>query len=231
MKQTLLSHLDELRKRLIIAAAFAAAFSAVGIYFSGWFIRILVDNLTTNIPVKFITTSPFEFITTQIKIGIAIGIILAMPIVLYHTIKFLRPALDKKERRYIYTLLPVALLLFIAGFAFAYFVFLRFALSFLAGLAVNYGIENLWRISELITTIIVSCVMIGAVFEMPLLAFTLSRIGLLRKSMLSSKRRYAYILIFVAAAAITPTPDAITMLIVAVPMILLYEVSMLVIKK
>ena len=231
MKKTVLDHIEELRKRIIIVAVFIALLSIVGIYFSGWFIRILIDNLTTNVTVKFIATTPFEFITAQIKLGIFIGAVLAVPVFLYHLAKFVRPALKRGERKALYISLPACIILFALGFAFAYFIFLKVALVFLGNLALKYGVDNYWSIGSFITTVFLSCVLIGLVFNMPVAAFILSRIGILRKELLARKRRYVYVLIAIVAAVITPTPDALTMLLVAVPMIILYEISMLLVRK
>jgi sec-independent protein translocase protein TatC len=230
MKKTVLDHIEELRKRIIIVAVFIALLSIVGIYFSGWFIRILIDNLTTNVAVKFIATTPFEFISAQIKLGIFIGAILCIPIFLYHLARFVRPALRRSERKALYISLPTCILLFALGFAFAYFIFIKVALVFLGNLALKYGVDNYWSIGSFVTTVFLSCVMIGLVFNMPVAAFILSRIGILRKELLARKRRYVYVLIAIVAAVITPTPDALTMLLVMIPMMALYEVSMLLVR-
>jgi sec-independent protein translocase protein TatC len=231
MRKTVLDHIGELRKRIITVAVFVILLSIAGIYFSGWFIRILIDNLTTNIAVKFIATTPFEFIAAQIKLGIFIGAILAIPILLYHIARFVRPALKRGERKAVYIALPACIMLFILGFAFAYFIFLKVALVFLGNLALRYGVENYWSIGSFVTTVFLSCIVIGLVFNMPVAAFVLSRIGILRKELLARKRRYVYVLLAIIAAVITPTPDVVTMLLVMVPMILLYEVSMVMVRK
>jgi sec-independent protein translocase protein TatC len=231
MKKAVLDHIAELRRRIITIIVSIALLSVVGIYFSGWFIRILTDNLTTNIDVKFIATTPFEFIATQVKLGVFIGIVLTIPIFLYHIARFVRPALKKKERRALYIALPASIVLFTLGFAFAYWIFLKVALVFLGNLALRYGVDNYWSIGSFVTTVFLSCAIIGLVFNMPVAAFILSRIGILRKELLARKRRYVYVLIAIVAAVITPTPDAVTMLLVAVPMAILYEVSMLLVRK
>jgi sec-independent protein translocase protein TatC len=230
MRKTVISHLEELRKRVVTVLLFIALFSIIGIYFSGWFIRVLIDNLTRNIPVTFISVTPFEFIATQIKLGVFIGAIIALPVILYQIVKFIKPALRKKERKYIYTAMPASLLLFVLGFALAYFIFLKVALVFLGTLGLQYGVENYWSIGAFVSTVFVICVVIGAVFEMPALVFVLSRIGVLRRELLTAKRVYVYALAFVFAAAITP-PDIVTQVLLAVPIIILYEISLLLVRK
>jgi sec-independent protein translocase protein TatC len=227
MKKTVISHLEELRKRIITAAISVAFFAAAGMLFSGWFIKVLTDNLTTNITVKFIALTPFEFIAAQIKLGIFIGIILSVPIIAYELARFVRPALKRKERKSLYASVLAGILLFALGFAFAYFIFLKYALVFLGGLAVSHGVENYWSIGQFVTMVFMSCTMMGAVFDMPVLAFLLSRIGIINKALLKGKRRYIYVLLFILAALITPTPDVVNMLLVALPMIALYEISAL----
>jgi sec-independent protein translocase protein TatC len=230
MRKTVLGHLEELRWRVTLVAGFFLLVSVFAIYFSGWFVEVLVDNLTRNIDVVFVSLSPFEFIATQIKLGFFIGLVLTVPVIAFELGMFVRPALRKKERWYLYLAVPVSVLLFGVGFVFAYFIFLKVALVFLGNLGVAHGVENMWSIGVFVSTVFFTCVVIGALFEMPVVAWVLSRIGVLKKGMLASKRVYVYVLLFIVAAAITP-PDVVTQILIAVPMILLYEVSMLLVRK
>ncbi|MBW2971666.1 twin-arginine translocase subunit TatC [Candidatus Woesearchaeota archaeon] len=230
MKKTVISHLEELRSRLITVLLCVALFSLAGMIFSGWFIQVLIDNLTRNIPVTFISVTPFEFIATQIKLGIFIGAVIALPVAVYQLVRFVRPALRKEEKKYLYIALPAGLALFVLGFAFAYFIFLKVALVMLGSLGLKYGVENYWSISSFVTTVFMSCVVIGLLFNMPVLVGVLSRIGILRKELLAAKRVYMYVFVFVFAAIITP-PDVITQVLIAIPMIVLYEISLLLVRK
>jgi sec-independent protein translocase protein TatC len=229
--KTVIGHLEELRKHLIIIAAFFAFFSAIGIIFSGWLLELSIGWLISGMPVKLITTTPFEFIATQVKLGIFLGIIMTVPVIAYQAAKFVKPALGKRHRAWLNIGIPASIILFAAGFAFALFVFLRFGLVFLGNLAPAYGIANYWSIGAFTSTVFLTCIAVGAIFEMPLLAVILSKAGVIRRSTLTGKRRYAYVAIALAAAAITPTPDALNMLIVFVPMMMMLEVSMLLVRK
>ncbi|MBW2968134.1 twin-arginine translocase subunit TatC [Candidatus Woesearchaeota archaeon] len=230
MKKQVISHLEELRYRLIIVFSCILLMSIAGIAFSGWFINILIENLTRNVQAQFITLTPFEFIATQIKLGVFIGIVISIPVILFHTVRFIRPALRKREVKYIYTTIPVSILLFALGFIFAYAIFLKVALVFLSRLAVEYGVQNYCSINAFVTTVFTTCIIIGLVFNMPVAAFILSRIGILRRELLQSKRIYIYASSFIFAALITP-PDIITQILLAIPIIILYEISMLLVKK
>lgn len=230
MKKSVIGHLDELRSRLIVTAIAFILLSVIGIYFSGWFVSVLISNLTLNIPVTFVSLSPFEFIAAQIKLGLFIGIVLSAPVLAYELAMFVQPALRKKERKYVYSSAPVSIILFGLGFAFAYFVFLKIALVYLGTMGLKYGVENMWSIGTFVSTVFLTCILIGLVFEMPLLAFMLSRIGMLRREPLSGKRAYIYVLILIIAAVITP-PDLVTQILIAVPMILLYEASVLLVRR
>ncbi|MBW2965416.1 twin-arginine translocase subunit TatC, partial [Candidatus Woesearchaeota archaeon] len=99
MKKTVISHLEELRSRLVVVAIAFVVLCAAGIWFSGWFISVLISNLTLNIPVKFVSLSPFEFIAAQIKIGLFVAVVLCAPVLAYETAMFVRPALRRKERK------------------------------------------------------------------------------------------------------------------------------------
>lgn len=230
MRKSVIVHLEELRKRALVVGAFVLIFSAAGIYFSGWFISVLMDNLTRNIPVKFITVTPFEFITTQIKLGVMIGFVVALPVLVYQLVKFVRPALRRRERKYLYTASPASVLLFVLGFAFAYFIFLKIALVFLGSLGLRYGVENYWSIGAFVSTIFLVCIVIGVMFEMPALVFVLAKTGVLKRELLAAKRIYIYAASFVVAALITP-PDVVTQILLALPMIILYEISLLLVRK
>lgn len=202
-------HLEELRSRLIIIIAAIAIFSIAGIAFSGWFVRVLTDNLARNIPVTFVALTPFEFIGMQIKLGLFLGIIVSMPVILYQTAAYVKPALKKKERGILVGIVPISFVLFIAGFSFAYFIFLRIGLVFLAGLADANGVKNLWSISAFVGFVFVTCILVGLVFLMPVVLWVGSRIGVIRRELLASKRVYVYTGCFIICAIITP-PDVDT---------------------
>lgn len=229
MKKKVIAHIEELRYRIIVVFSCIFLMSIAGIAFSSWFIRVLIDNLTTNINVTFITLTPFEFISTQIKLGVFIGFILSIPVMLFHMIRFLRPALKKKEVRYLYILFPISIMLFSIGFVFAYAVFLKIALVFLSRLAINSGVQNLWSIGSFVTTVFTTCIIIGLVFNMPVVVFVLGRVGILKKNLLSKNRLYTYAASFIFAAIITP-PDIVTQVLLAIPMIILYEISVVLIR-
>ncbi|MFC1742330.1 twin-arginine translocase subunit TatC, partial [Nanoarchaeota archaeon] len=113
MRTTVVGHLAELRKRLVVLAIFFIGFSVLGIYLSGWFMGFLQYTLVRNVDVTFVSLSPFEFIATQIKLGVFIGLLLSIPVFVWQLALFVRPGLRRKERKYLYTAVPASLLLFV----------------------------------------------------------------------------------------------------------------------
>jgi len=141
-------------------------------------------------------------------------------------VMFIRPALSNHERKYLYTLLPGVLIAFASGACFAYFMLMPPALSFLENFSSDFGVVQ-WRLNEYISTVTRLLFGIGLCFELPLIMYFLSKIGILKVRQLTRFRRWAIVLAFLLAALITPTPDPINQTFVAIPLILLYEMGIL----
>jgi sec-independent protein translocase protein TatC len=166
-----------------------------------------------------------EFVA-YVKVGLITGIALSMPVLVYQLFQFLAPGLTKNEKRWILVSLPGIMAFFALGVAFCYIVVLPSALEFL----LNFGrpeIENIPTISEYLGFVTNFLLALGLAFETPLIIFILSKVGVATPKRLKRFRRWAYVLAFVAAAIITPTPDPVNQTYVAVPIILLYELGIL----
>ncbi len=219
---SLMQHLGEFRDRLMVASIAVVVTTAISFFFATDIIKIL---LVPSGVTKLIALNPTENFTTYMRVALFSGIALAMPVILYEIYAYIDPALLPKERRFALTLGPFVLLLFAAGMLFCYFVLLPNALRFL----VNFGgevIENQLRASEYLSFVTTFILGMGVVFEVPVIIYALVRIHVVQRSWLSRQRRYVFLLVFVAAAIITPTPDPFNQTIVAIPMYLLWELGL-----
>lgn len=224
--QSLTDHLAELRQRLLISIFFwlgasALAYTQVGRFLES--LRRLAGGKFT-----FVYTSPTEAFMAFLKLALLGGLVLTLPLLLYQFLAFINPGLKRKERRLLYWLVPAGSLLFGVGVIFAWRIALpltwRFLLSFQGP-----GLEALWTIGEVVgfsATLLFIC---GAAFELPLLLVGLAYLGLVSYRTLSGSRRLVYFAILAGVAILTPTPDAFTCLVIALPGILLFEISLLVI--
>jgi sec-independent protein translocase protein TatC len=165
-----------------------------------------------------------EMIGTYMKVSLAAGIILAMPYLVYQLLMFVSPALTRREKKRVYLLLPWITLMFIAGVAFGYFILIPPATSFLMTFGSNIA-DPMIKIGNYISIVTRLLVASGAVFETPVIILFLARLGIVKAKMLSSKRRHAIVAAFILAAIITPTFDPINQSLVALPLIVLYEIS------
>lgn len=217
----LVKHLEELRDRLIKSVIGVIAATAIAFIFLDRIIGALID-LAGNHTVQAI--DPTETFGTYFKVAFSVGIGLAMPILVYQLMRFLAPGLKDSERRALYISLPFVAILFLAGVTFCYFVVLPSALNFL----LSFGDPRILKqvsLTKYVSFVTSFLLAVGASFETPLVIFLLVRLGIVKRERLGKWRKYAFLLSFVVAAIITPTPDPINQTIVAVPLFLLYELG------
>jgi len=167
---------------------------------------------------------PTETFMLSVKLSFFAAIVIAFPLLLLFILQFVLPGLHHNEKRVLWPAMSIGFGLFLTGALFAYFVVLPLALDFFQGWGDNMGVANDWRIGEYITFATQFTLLFGLSFELPVVVMALVKIGLLSYTTMSNTRSYAILAIFVAAAVITPTPDALTLSLMAVPMILLYEI-------
>lgn len=225
-RMSLLEHLEELRERLINSVVALLLTTLASLFFTSRLLKILTAPMGDLKPVFL---RPTEMILTYFKVAFIMGIALAMPIIVYQLVKFVLPALLPHERRYLYFLIPGASVSFLAGLAFAYFVMLPFAVKYLLTFGGDVARAQ-WTIGEYITFVTTFLFWVGMAFETPLIVFFLSRVGLISPQWLSRNRKYAIVIIAIIAAVITPTPDPVNMSLVMVPLLILYEVGVLLAK-
>jgi sec-independent protein translocase protein TatC len=222
----LMEHLKELRTRLI--RAFIALFVTTGISFifaRQVFLLLMVPLENT----KLQALKPTESLGNYMKVALLSGLVLAMPFIVYQIGRFVTPGLTKKERRYLLLLVPGATLCFATGVAFAYFVMLPSAIGFLQTFMADI-IEQQWAIGEYLSFVTSLLFWIGVAFELPLFVYFLAKLGIIDAQTLSKNRKYAVVAIAVLAAVITPTVDPFNMALVMGPLIILYEIGVILAK-
>lgn len=232
-KMSFFEHLAELRLRIIRSLMGIAVGAAVGMVVSSRFIHFITAPMLAALADNHLNPSlyvraPVAAVGLWINVGLAIGVGLAMPYVLYQVWLFIAPGLYRNEQRAVSTFIFFGTLLFLAGVAFAYYIMLPQMLHFLVHFSTDLALQPLIDVDEYFSLILVVMVGIGVIFEMPVVIYILSMFGIVTPRFLLKNFRYAMLIITIAAAIITPTPDATTMLIFMVPMVALYFVSVLV---
>jgi sec-independent protein translocase protein TatC len=245
-------HLEALRWHLVRSAVAIVIFTAAAFYFydflfdtiimgpskpSFWTYRMLChlgewlhrDGFCINkININLINTEMAGQFTLQINSSLLIGITAGFPYLLWEIWRFIKPALHEKERKAASGFVFYATFLFVLGVMFGYFVITPESINFLSGFTVSSKIQNLFAVDSYMSSVATLTLATGVVFELPIIVYVLSSLGILNAKFMRDTRRYAVVAILVVAAIVTPTPDMLTMTIVSIPLFILYEVGILV---
>jgi len=213
-------HLDELRSRLIKVFAAILLFSFGAFHFKDWILAFMTKPLE-----NLVFTAPSDAFVVQVGISFFVGTLLAMPVILYQLWQFLSSALKEQEKRMIYSFGPVSLLLFILGTLFAYFIVVPISLGFLLSFSSDILVPMI-SVRSYISFLMTMVLAFGVIFEFPLLILFLAKIGIATPAFLVQKRRYTIVLIFIVSAILTP-PDLFSLFLMAVPLLVMYELSIL----
>jgi sec-independent protein translocase protein TatC len=225
-KLSFMDHLRELRRRLIISVIAVALGAVVCFIFYEWIFELLKYPAQSF---DFTAIDMTERISSIMIVTIAGGIILAMPVILYEIIMFVAPALTKREKKWVFLILPWIFIMFLGGVAFGFLVLAPWTMKFLY----NFGSDVATffpRISNYVGFLTKLVLVTGFLFEMPVVTTFLARIRVLKPEWLVRRRPIAIILAFVVGAALTP-PDPVTQGILALPLIILYEMSIFLAKR
>jgi sec-independent protein translocase protein TatC len=190
---------------------------------------VLLDGLVNQARengVSLIAIRPGEAFFTYLEVALIVGASLAMPVMIYQLLAFVSPALYENEKKYLYMSVPGVFFSFLCGTAFCYFLTLPFATKFLAGFLASTFTPT-WTAEHYIDFVASFLFWVGVMFELPIVMFFLSKLGVVTAQRMARFRKYAFVLAFVIGAAITPTPDPINQTIVSLPIYFLFELGVI----
>jgi sec-independent protein translocase protein TatC len=227
-QMTFFEHLVELRKRIINSLLSVLVGAGIGWVVAPKLVKVITvpirDALNAHgLNPQLVYTGPTDYLSLLIKLSIYIGIVLASPVILYQIWLFVAPALYRNEKSAVTGFLFSTVFLFLAGIAFAYFLALPHILNFLVGF--QGPVVPLIKIDDYFDLVLLVIVALGLVFELPVLIFFLTLFGIVTPKFLIANTKYAVLVITVVAAIVTPTPDAVTMLLVMAVMTILYFIG------
>lgn len=251
-KQSFWDHLDILRASLVKIAAVTAVFAVVAFffkealfsvilapkdadfityrwlyYFSGW----VTDEQAQDFYVKLINTGLAQQFMIHMKVAMCTGVLCASPYILYQLFRFVSPALYANERKYVVRVVGYGYIMFMVGVLISYFLIFPLTFRFLGTYQVSDQVENMISLQSYISTLLMMSLAMGIVFEIPILSWLFAKLGFISADFMRRYRRHAVVIILVVAAIITPTSDVFTLLLVSLPMWLLYEVSIWIVKR
>lgn len=229
-KQPFLSHLKELRDRILVCIIAIGIAFILTYYFKEKIFAFLMEPFIKVMPEKssFIFTGVTEAFITYFKISVVAALFVVAPVILYEFWMFVSPGLYEKEKRYVYPFIFFGSLCFICGALFCYYLVMPFMYRFFVSYAAEFIIP-MPDLKSYMSLTLKMLIMFGLLFELPLVAFYLARTGIIRYRMLVNKRRYAILAAVIVSAIITP-PDISSQLLVAIPLWGLYELSIVIVK-
>jgi sec-independent protein translocase protein TatC len=229
-KMSFIDHLGELRRRLLWSLLAVGILFIPAYYFSNELFEFLMKPIIENLPEgsSLIFTRPAEGFTTYLKVSFFAALFLAVPFMLYQAWRFIAPALYKEEKQIVIPFIFFGSLFFGLGAAFCYYIASPPAFKFLLNEYSSEYVKAFPTISEALSFFMALIFGFGLVFEFPLIIFILARIGIVTSKLLREKRKYAVVVSAMIAAILTPTTDAISMMLMFVPIIIFYELGILV---
>ena len=222
---SLVGHLSELRKRLIIIAVAVIVGTCISYYYVDLLLEILLKPAG-----KLYYMRPTEAFFTYMKVSVVGGLVIAAPIILHQSWLFVKPALTVREKQLSNWILPVAIGLFGIGIVFSYFLVLPAAVKFFMGFATD-ELQPMFSIGQYMDFVLSFVLPFGLIFELPLILIILGYFNLITSRFLKTKRKIFILISFIIGAIISPTPDMFSQTMIALPMILLYETSLFVLAK
>ncbi|MBO6117402.1 MAG: twin-arginine translocase subunit TatC [Bacteroidales bacterium] len=242
MEETFWEHLDDLRSVIIRILIIASVFSVAAFFLKDWLFDIIFAPKSSSfISYKFLGGEDFNIslmnteLTGQfmmhLKVSVVTGIIAASPYIIYELFRFVSPALYENEKKYSSRIVLSAYMMFVLGAVINYFLIFPLTLRFLGTYEVSTEVRNMLTLDSYMDTLLMMTLVFGIVFEIPVLSWLLGKFGLLKSKWMKKYRRHAVVVILIMAAIITPTSDVFTLTIVFLPIWLLYEISVLVVKR
>ena len=229
IEMSFLDHIEELRWRILYALIGVLVFTIIAWIFIDPIIEVVLLKPARDANAPLQNLRPFGQLFLYIQVAIIVGIVVSLPNLFYQLWQFIAPALKQREQKYIIWIVFFSTFCFLLGIAFAYFVMLPLTMKF----AAQFGtaeIANEFAIDEYMSIIISVMLAAGLVFELPMISFFLSKLGILTPKFMRKYRRHAIVIILILAAFLTPGADPVSQVILAVPLVLLYEISIFISK-
>ncbi|MDQ0340433.1 sec-independent protein translocase protein TatC [Caldalkalibacillus uzonensis] len=220
---SVMEHIGELRKRVIYVLILFLVSMVLGFFLADNVVQYLQKQpVAAQIP--WVVIGLTDAFKVFFLFSIVVGLVITFPFALYQIWAFVSPGLTEKERKITLAYIPGAAVLFVAGLAFGYYWLFPFVIQFMTGIASRLGAEEMYGMIHYFQFMFTLVVPFGFIFQMPLLVLFLTRLGVVSPLLLKRMRKYAYFALFVIAALITP-PELLSHLLVTVPLIILYEIS------
>ena len=229
VEMSFLDHVEELRWRIIYALIGILVFTIIAWFFIDPIVEVILLKPARDAHASLQNLRPFGQLFLYVQVAITVGIVASLPNIFYQLWQFISPALKKHEQKYILWIVFFSTFCFLSGIAFAYFVMLPLTMNFAAQFGTS-EIANEFAIDEYMSIIISVMLAAGLVFELPMISFFLSKLGILTPKFMRKYRRHAIVIILVLAAFLTPGADPVSQVILAVPLVLLYEISIFISK-
>jgi sec-independent protein translocase protein TatC len=225
------AHLVELRSRLIKIIAAIGIGLVVSYAYKDWLFKVITKPLSDALPPKsfIIYTGMAEAFFIYMEIALFAAIFLTAPYTLYQIWKFISPGLYPKEKKYVIPFVLTSTTLFVGGVCFGYFIVLPPAFKFFVSFSTDF-LKPMFSLKEYLSLSLKFLLGFGISFQLPIFLFFMTKIGIVNPRMLSKQRRYAILIIFIVAAILTPTPDPFNQTLMAIPLMVLYEIGILVSK-
>ena len=229
IEMSFLDHIEELRWRIIYALIGVVVFTIIAWIFVDPLVETILLKPARDAHAPLQNLRPFGQLFLYIQVAIIVGVVASLPNIFYQLWKFISPALRKREQKYIIWIVVFSTICFLTGITFAYFVMLPLTMKFAAQFGTS-EIANEFAIDEYMSIIISVMLAAGLVFELPMVSFFLSKLGILTPKFMRKYRRHAIVIILILAAFLTPGADPVSQVILAVPLVLLYEISIFISK-
>lgn len=238
---TFWEHLDVLRSSIIRMLIFIAVSSLLAFFLKDWLFNIALapgkeDFVTYRLigaesfSIKLVNIGLTEQFMIHLKTACYFGVVMAAPFILYLLYQFIRPALYKNERKYTLSVVGASYIMFITGTLVNYFLIFPLTVRFLGTYSVSPDVRNMLSLQSYMDTLLMMSLLFGFIFELPVISWLLAKFGLIKAKWMQTYRRHALVVIIIISAIITPTSDVFTLFIVSLPIWLLYELSILIVK-
>ncbi len=219
-----LPYLQEIQKKLLILVITIFVSGIFGFIFYQKILTFILSFFNFN-GISMVLTSPYQFFDLAVNTGLATGVVVAIPLLIYYILSFLKPALATEEYKQILQLVPVAILLFALGFGFGIYV-MQFVISIFSQTAVSFNVGNIWDISHFFSQTIIMGVCLGLIFELPVVITILIKLKLVKKQAIANNRRYIYAVLIIIAAFLPPN-DIISLSILTIVPLFLFELALI----